>query len=54
MLQVCARDIELRGQLAGLSSLPLPCGCWVMNSGVQPWQSPSLPTEPRWPLGAIA
>lgn len=38
--------VKVRGQLAGVSLLLLPCGSWRLNSGRQVWQQMPLHTKP--------
>lgn len=37
--------LEIRRQLVGVSTLPLPCEFWESISGHQTWQPAPLPTE---------
>lgn len=46
LICTCVHMCETRGQLAGFSSLLLPCGFYSSRSGQQAWQQTTLPTKP--------
>lgn len=51
----CGKHVEvnLKGQLEGIGSLPRPCGFLELNTGYQDWQQVPLPSEPScYPLFA--
>lgn len=38
--------VEVKGQISGVGSLPLPCGSWGLNLGRRACQQAPYPTEP--------